>query len=103
MAKKKKVTPEERPVKKKTTKGASDKSPSENVLKSIGKDLEKLWEVNADSQERIQDLEIQVNLLTHLLTNISLHMIKIKPRLFQKMIRDAESLVVKDAQVYHLE
>jgi len=67
------------------------------------KHLDKLWEQATEARERLQDLEIQVNLVTRLLTTVCLEVLKIPPRAFRGMIRQIEKEAERDSQVVHLE
>ncbi len=72
-------------------------------LNYIKKHVDKLWEYATDAKDRLQDLEIQVNLITRLLTNLSLEVLKIKPKVLRKMIKRVEEEAIADSQVMHLE
>lgn len=69
----------------------------------IRKHLDKLWEYATEGRERLQDLEIQVNLLTRLLTALALQTLKMKPKALRRMIKQVEEEAVADSQVKHLE
>ncbi|HNV85742.1 MAG TPA: hypothetical protein PKL97_02105 [Candidatus Omnitrophota bacterium] len=67
------------------------------------KHLDKLWEQATEARERLQDLEIQVNLVTRLLTTICLEVLKIPQKTFRGIVRQIEKEAERDSQVVHLE
>ena len=69
----------------------------------IRKHLDKLWEHVSVTNERLQDLEIQVNLLGRLITLICIEQLGIKLKSFKQLVRRIESETVADLQVHHLE
>lgn len=79
-----------------------DKLLHEN-LEYTKKHLDKLWEYASEARERLQDLEIQVNLITRLLTSLCLDVLNIKPRALRRMIKRVEKEAIADSQVMHLE
>ncbi len=79
-----------------------DKLLREN-LDYIKKHVDKLWEYATDAKDRLQDLEIQVNLITRLLTTLCLEVLRMKPKALRRMIKRVEEEAVADSQVMHLE
>lgn len=75
----------------------------EQDLTYIRKHLDKLWEYATEAKDRLQDLEIQVNLITRLLTTLSLDVLKVKPKALRRMIKKVEEEAIADSQVMHLE
>lgn len=72
-------------------------------LDYIKKHVDKLWEYTADTKDRLQDLEIQVNLITRLLTALCLEVLRMKPKALRRMIKHIEEEAIADSQVMHLE
>jgi predicted solute-binding protein len=75
----------------------------EQDLNYIRKHLDKLWEYATEAKDRLQDLEIQANLITRLLTTLSLDVLKLKPKALRRMIKKVEEEAIADSQVMHLE
>lgn len=72
-------------------------------LNYVKKHLDKLWEYATDAKDRLQDLEIQVNLLTRLVTTLCLEVLKINPKALSRLIKKVEKEAIADSQVMHLE
>ncbi len=67
------------------------------------KHVDKLWEYATEARERLQDLEIQVNLITRLLTALCLDVFHMKPKMLRRLIKRVEEEAVADSEVMHLE
>jgi len=67
------------------------------------KHVDKLWEYATEARERLQDLEIQVNLITRLVTTLCLDVLHIKPKMLRRLIKKVEEEAVADSEVMHLE
>ena len=67
------------------------------------KHLDKLWEYATDAKDRLQDLEIQVNLITRLLTTLCLEVLNMRPKALRKLIKKVEEEAIADSQIMHLE
>jgi hypothetical protein len=72
-------------------------------LMYLKKHVDKLWEYSTQAGDRLQDLEIQVNLLTRLLTTLCLENMGIRLSALRKLIRRIEKEAVADSQVSELE
>ena len=72
-------------------------------LDYIRKHLDKLWEFTTEDRQRLQDLEIHMNLLTRLFTALCLEVIGLRQKDLKKLIKRAESEAVAESQVMHLE
>ena len=69
----------------------------------IKQNLKKLWEAHNQQEERMNDSEIQVNLLTRLMTTICLERLGIRLSEFRKLIRRTEKELADDSEIAHLE
>lgn len=69
----------------------------------LRKHIDKLWENATEGKDRLQDLEIQANLITRLITTLCLEVLKIPPKAFRDIIRQVERESERDSQVGHLE
>ncbi len=69
----------------------------------VRKHLDKIWEHVTVTNERLQDLEIQMNLLSRLLTIICIEKLGIKLKAFKQLVRRIEKETVADLQIHHLE
>ncbi len=69
----------------------------------IKQHLEKLWQIYHDLETRMHDTEVQVNLLTRLLTTLSLEHLQIDLRHFRRLIRRMEKELEIDSEIAHLE
>lgn len=67
------------------------------------KHVDKLWQYATEARERLQDLEIQVNLITRLLTTLCLDVFHMKPKMLRRLIKKVEDEAVADSEVMHLE
>ena len=74
-----------------------------DALEYNKKHVDKLWEYATEARERLQDLEIQVNLITRLLTTLCLDVLHIKPKMLRRLIKKVEEEAVADSEVMHLE
>ncbi|MBI4387522.1 MAG: hypothetical protein HY582_00560 [Candidatus Omnitrophica bacterium] len=77
------------------------------ILKSeiayLKKHLDKLWEHVSVTNERLQDLEIQMNILSRLITTLAVEKMDMRTFGLAKMIRKIEKQLVTDSQIRHLE
>src|SRR3989338_2465463 len=67
------------------------------------KHVDKLWQYATEARERLQDLEIQVNLITRLLTTLCLDVFHMKPKMLRRLIKKVEEEAVANSEVMHLE
>ncbi len=69
----------------------------------IKKHLDKIWEYVAESSERIQDLEIQVNLLSRLFSTLAIEKVGMRLSDLRKLVRRIEKEAIDEYQIRHLE
>lgn len=69
----------------------------------IKQHLDKLWRIFHELETRTHDLEVQVNLITRLITVLSLENLGIDLRNFRRLIRRVEKELEVDTEVAHLE
>ena len=69
----------------------------------LKKHLDKLWGHAHDASERLQDLEVHLNLLTRLLTALCVEKLGIRLGVLKRMIKRIEKEVIRDSQILHLE
>jgi len=69
----------------------------------LKKHLDKLWEHAHDASERLQDVEVHLNLLTRLLTALCVEKLGIRLGVLKRMIKKIEREVIRDSQILHLE
>lgn len=69
----------------------------------LKKDTRKLTAENKDIQERVQDIEIHVNLLTRLLTTLCIEKFGMRVGVLKRLIKRIEKEAVRDSQILHLE
>lgn len=86
---------------KKVSKGKATAPPMD--LEYLKTHIDKIWEQVSEANDRLQDLEIQSNLITRLLTTICLEYLEMKEEDFSALIRRIEEEAVEDSQILHLE
>jgi hypothetical protein len=69
----------------------------------VKKHLEKLWENAEKVEEKIQDIEIHVNLLTRLLTTLCVEKFGMRIGVLKRLIKRIEKEAIRDSQILHLE
>lgn len=69
----------------------------------IKKHLDKLWERSQDASERLQDIEVHVNLVTRLLTALCVEKFGMRIGVLKRMIRKIEKEAIQESQILHLE
>ena len=72
-------------------------------LAHLKKQIQKLLDQTAKSDERIQDLEIHVNLLTRLLTTLCIEKFGMRIGVLKRLIKRIEKEAIRDSQILHLE
>ena len=72
-------------------------------LAAIKKNLETLNESAEKHEERIQDIEIHINLLTRLLTTLCIEKFGMRVGVLKRLIKRIEKEAVRDSQIHHLE
>jgi len=65
--------------------------------------LNKLWEIHNNHEERLNDMELQINLLTRLITTLCLEKLGYRLSEFRKLIRRTEKELADDSEIAHLE
>lgn len=69
----------------------------------LRKEILKISNENKGLQERVQDIEIHVNLLTRLLTTLCIEKFGMRVGVLKRMIRRIEKEAIRDSQILHLE
>lgn len=72
-------------------------------LTALKKDAKKLSGENKTLQERVQDIEIHVNLLTRLLTTLCIEKFGMRVGVLKRLIKRIEKEAIRDSQILHLE
>ena len=72
-------------------------------LASLKKDAKKRSDESKAIQERIQDIEIHVNLLTRLLTTLCVEKFGMRVGVLKRLIKRIEKEAIRDSQILHLE
>lgn len=67
------------------------------------KQIEKIWETVRGLEERMQDAEIHVNLLTRLLTALCIEKFGIRIGVLKRLIKRIEKEAIRDSQISQLE
>lgn len=101
------------PKKKKTAtdsdKGGFVRLPVEGILSvhpefsEVKKQIEKLMGQVESAEERLQDLEIHLNLLTRLLTTLCIEKFGMRIGVLKRIIKRIEKEAIRDSQILHLE
>jgi hypothetical protein len=69
----------------------------------LKKHLDKLWEQAQDASERLQDIEVHMNLLTRLVTALCIEKLGMRIGVLKRMIKKIEKEVIQETQIHHLE
>lgn len=77
--------------------------PVQAEFEYLKKHVDKLWEQVQDASERLQDIEVHVNLLTRLLTALCVEKLGMRIGVLKRMIRKIEKEAIRDTQVHQLE
>ncbi|MBU9889662.1 MAG: hypothetical protein KTQ49_07330 [Candidatus Omnitrophica bacterium] len=72
-------------------------------LAAIKKELRMTGEAQTNSQKRLLDIEIHLNLLTRLLTTLCIEKFGMKVLTFKRLIRRIEKEASRDSQILELE
>lgn len=67
------------------------------------KHLDKLWEHAQETSERLQDIEVHLNLLTRLFTAVCVEKLGMRIGVLKRMVKRIEKEAIRDTQIYHLE
>lgn len=91
-------------VQKKRKKG---KEVNEPLLRSemeyLKKHIDKLWEQANESADRLQSIEIHLNLLTRLLTALCIEKMGMRIGVLKRLIKRIEKEAIQESQIYQLE
>lgn len=91
------------PAKKRKTSKDSEVAELKAQVEYLKKHLDKLWEHDQESSERLQDMEVHVNLLTRLLTALCIEKLGMRIGVLKRMIKKIEREVIQESQIHHLE
>ncbi len=69
----------------------------------LKKSMQKLWDLLAQNDERIQDLEVHVNLITRLITTLCVEKFGMRIGVLKRLIKRIEKEAIRDSQILHLE
>ena len=69
----------------------------------LKKHIERLNEFSESAEERLQDIEIHVNLLTRLLTTLCIEKFGMRVGVLKRIIKRIEKEAIRDSQIMHLE
>lgn len=72
-------------------------------IEYLKKHVDKLWERAQDSSERLQDVEVHLNLLTRLVTALCVEKLGIRLGVLKRLIKKIEKEVIEDTQIHQLE
>ena len=75
----------------------------EAEIEYFKKHLDKLWEHTQEASERLQDIEVHLNLLTRLLTAVCVEKLGMRIGVLKRMVKKIEKEAIRDTQIYHLE
>ncbi len=72
-------------------------------LAALKEQVLKLTETSGEAQERLQDLEIHVNIITRLLTTLCIEKFGMRLGVLKRIIQRIEKEAIRDSQILHLE
>ena len=72
-------------------------------LDYLKKHVDKLWEQANEAADRLQDVEVHLNLLTRLLTTLCVEKLGMRLGVLKRLIKRIEKEAIRDSQIYHLE
>ena len=84
-------------------KRSSEGPSSDAEIEYLKKHLDKLWEHAQDAAERLQDIEVHLNLLTRLFTAVCVEKLGMRIGVLKRMVKKIEKEAIRDTQIYHLE
>ena len=87
----------------KTDFGIRDSLEVHTEIQQLKSRLSELLESYESSEERIQDLEIHVNLLTRLITTLCVEKFGMRIGVLKRLIKRIEKEAIRDSQIMHLE
>ena len=74
-----------------------------NEFEKLVHQLDELAKSSDAAEERLQDLEIHVSLLTRLLTTLCIEKFGMRVGVLKRMIKRIEKEAIRDSQIMHLE
>lgn len=74
-----------------------------NEVQNLRKTVQVLQEALEKTAEKLQDIEIHVNLLTRLLTTLCIEKFGMRIGVLKRMIKRIEKEAIRDSQILHLE
>lgn len=90
-------------AKPKTTQNLRDVLGLHEEIARLGKALRESEQQAEALQERVQDIEIHVNLLTRLLTTLCIEKFGMRIGVLKRLIKRIEKEAIRDSQILHLE
>ena len=72
-------------------------------VSNLSKHVQKIDKLTENFEERIQDIEVHVNLLTRLLTTLCIEKFGMRIGVLKRLIKRIEKEVIRDSQILHLE
>src|SRR3990167_6735163 len=103
MAKKKKMSRVLSNAKKKRVSTSVDILGLHKAMDSMRAERDKALERLSESEQRIEDIEIHLNLLTRLLTTLCIEKFGMRVGVLKRYIKRAEKEAIRDSQIVHLE
>ena len=92
----------------KSRKIASSPTPEDSLslyseISQMKKHMEKLREYYEKLQERTEDIEIHINLLTRLITTLCVEKLGMRVGVLKRLLKRIENEAIRDSQILHLE
>ena len=103
MKKKKPKSPRKKPRQEKPISLLKNALSLHDELSGLKKDAKKLTADQKNLQERVQDIEIHLNLLTRLLTTLCIEKFGMRVGVLKRLIKRIEKEAIRDSQILHLE
>lgn len=72
-------------------------------LTKLKKQVQEMDAQRTESEERLQDIEIHINLITRLLTTLCVEKFGMRIGVLKRMIKRIEKETIRDSQILHLE
>ncbi|MDP3921575.1 MAG: hypothetical protein Q8R76_12320 [Candidatus Omnitrophota bacterium] len=72
-------------------------------LTKIQEEIDRLTDLSDKSEERLQDIEIHINLLTRLITTLCVEKFGMRVGVLKRLIKRVEKEAIRDSQILHLE
>ena len=69
----------------------------------LKKHVDKLWEHSQEAAERLQDIEVHLNLLTRLFTAVCVEKLGMRIGVLKRLIKKIEKEAIQDTQILNLE